>query len=385
MATPSSGPIDSEDINSELGRPLTQNIDLDDFLVRTLANKLSGAITFEDLRGKENNISSFNPTDASIEIDTTSNIVLTYPVNISAGTGTIELRTVSASGTIIESYDVTSSSNLTFSTNTLTIDPTVELDYGVVYYLVVPDYAIEGFRGTSTYNFTTETAPVVQSLSPADGSTNVSRTTNFVATFDKTISRGTGTIRLREGSASGTIIESYDAATNTTNLTYSGTQLTINPSSTLGYYKQYYPVIPSGAVAGYGGISTWNARTVNTTLGQSYCGGRIICQTSNTRYIMAPSSSEVVRNWNNRNNAVTRAQAVTGVSGWFVPSKGLMQNPAFKCRSRWDSYINNYYWTNTQAPNTSFACRIDFSQNGLVNCAQKTASYRIRAMKTETF
>ena len=71
MATPSSGPIDSEDINSELGRPLTQNIDLDDFLVRTLANKLSGAITFEDLRGKENNISSFNPTDASIEIDTT--------------------------------------------------------------------------------------------------------------------------------------------------------------------------------------------------------------------------------------------------------------------------------------------------------------------------
>jgi len=385
--TPSTGAISAQDINDELGRSSTQTLDLNDSLVRALANKLSGAISFDDLRGKELVITSFNPTDESTEIGLTGNIVLTYPtgVTISAGTGSIELRTVSASGSIIESYDVTSSSNLTFSTNTLTINPTADLDYGTVYYVVVPDYAIEGFRGTNTYNFTTETAPTLSSLSPADGSTNVSRTTNFVATFSKTITRGTGTIRLREGSASGTIIESYDAATNTTNLTYSGSTLTINPSSTLGYYKQYYPVIPSGAVVGYGGISTWNARTVNTTLGQTYCGGRIICQTSNTRYIMAPSSSEVVRNWNSRNNAVTRAQAVTGVSGWFVPSKGLMQNPAFKCRSRWDSYINNYYWTNTQAPNTSFACRIDFSQNGLVNCAQKTASYRIRAMKTETF
>ena len=387
MPTPSSGSIDSEDINSELGRPVTQTLSLNDSRVRALANKLSGSVTFNDLRGKELVITSFNPTDESTDIGLTGNIVITYPtgVTIAAGTGSIELRTVNAGGTIVESYDVTSSSNLTFSTNSLTINPTADLDYGTVYYVVIPDYAVDGFRGTNTYNFVTLPAPAIQSLSPADGSTNVSRTTNFVATFDRTITRGTGTIELREGSASGTIIQSYNAATNTNNLTFSGSTLTINPSVTLGYYKQYYPVIPSGAVVGFGGISNWNARTVNTVVGQSYCGGRIICQTSNCRWIMAPSSSEVVRNWNQRGNANQRAQAVTGVSGWFVASKGQMQNPGFTCRNNWDSFINNYYWTNTQAPNTSFACRIDFSQNGLVNCAQKTASYRIRSMKTESY
>ena len=255
MPTPSSGPIDSEDINSELGRPVTQTLSLNDSRVRALANKLSGSVTFSDLRGKELVITSFNPTDESTDIGLTGNIVITYPtgVTIAAGTGSIELRTVNAGGTIVESYDVTSSSNLTFSANTLTINPTADLDYGTVYYVVIPDYAVDGFRGTNTYNFVTLPAPAIQSLSPADGSTNVSRTTNFVATFDRTITRGTGTIELREGSASGTIIQSYNAATNTSNLTFSGSTLTINPSVTLDYFKQYYPVIPSGAVFGWTG------------------------------------------------------------------------------------------------------------------------------------
>jgi hypothetical protein len=37
---------------------------------------------------------------------------------------------------------------------------------------------------------------------------------NVVLTFNETIARGTGTITLRSGSATGTIVESFDAASS---------------------------------------------------------------------------------------------------------------------------------------------------------------------------
>ena len=56
MPTPSSGPIDSEDINSELGRPATQILGLNESDVRALAgaafNTPGTQISYNDLRGK---------------------------------------------------------------------------------------------------------------------------------------------------------------------------------------------------------------------------------------------------------------------------------------------------------------------------------------------
>ena len=52
MTTPSSGPINAQHINTELGRPSTQLLSLNDSAVRTLAGRPSGTISYNDLRGK---------------------------------------------------------------------------------------------------------------------------------------------------------------------------------------------------------------------------------------------------------------------------------------------------------------------------------------------
>lgn len=52
MALPSSGQILFSQVNTELGRPATQAINMNDSEVRELAGKPSGAISFSDLLGK---------------------------------------------------------------------------------------------------------------------------------------------------------------------------------------------------------------------------------------------------------------------------------------------------------------------------------------------
>jgi hypothetical protein len=99
-------------------------------------------------------LSSASPSSGSTGVDVNSNIVFTFDKNIRPGTGTITLRVGSSGGTIIESYDVASSPRLTFSSNTLTIDPSSTLVANTNYYVVIPNGAIAGYTGTSTYNFT---------------------------------------------------------------------------------------------------------------------------------------------------------------------------------------------------------------------------------------
>ena len=132
-------------------------------------------------------ITSFSPTDGATGVNALSspNIVLTYNQPIGLGTtGTITLRTVSAGGTIVESYAVGVSTRATVSNQTLTIDPTSNLDYNQEYYVVVPQGGVTNQVGGNsklldTYNFTTEAGPTLSSVSPGIGSTNVVIYTNI--------------------------------------------------------------------------------------------------------------------------------------------------------------------------------------------------------------
>jgi hypothetical protein len=100
-------------------------------------------------------LSSVSPGIGSTDVNLDTNIVFTFDKNIRAGVGTITLRTNSATGTIVESYDVQSSGRLTFGTNTLTIDPTSDLSQNINYYVVIPNNAVDGYVGIDIYNFTT--------------------------------------------------------------------------------------------------------------------------------------------------------------------------------------------------------------------------------------
>jgi Ca2+-binding RTX toxin-like protein len=110
------------------------------------------------------------------------------------------------------------------------------------------------------------TAPTVSTFSPTDGATGVAVASNIVVTFSETIARGTGNIELRAGSATGTIVETFDAASST-RLTLSNNQLTIDPTSNLSNSTQYFVVMASGTIkdgAGnnYTGTSTYDFTTV---------------------------------------------------------------------------------------------------------------------------
>lgn len=197
-------------------------------------------------------VNQFTPVDGATGVATTDNIVLSFSEAIQRGTGNITLKT--ASGTVVETFNAATSSVITISGSTLTLNPTVDLSGGVNYYVnfdagVVKDAANNNYTGTTTYDFTTikldATAPIVNQFAPADGAVGVAITSDIVLSFSEAIQRGTGNITLK--TASGTIVETFNAATSSA-ITISGSTLTLNPIANLNLGVKYYVNFDSGAV-----------------------------------------------------------------------------------------------------------------------------------------
>jgi Ca2+-binding RTX toxin-like protein len=147
--------------------------------------------------------------------------------------------------------------------------------------------------------------PVVNSFWPIDGVTNFSPSGNIVLTFNESISRGNGLLELRQGSATGALIESFDATTST-RLSIVGSVLTIDPTNNLASSTQYFLVIPSGAIKDtvgnpYSGTTTYDFTTADiilpTITGITVQGTQAILQFSeaiNTAGLLASRFSATV-------------------------------------------------------------------------------------------
>jgi murein DD-endopeptidase MepM/ murein hydrolase activator NlpD len=104
---------------------------------------------------------SFTPTDNSSAVAVGTNIVLNFNEAVKAGTGNIVIY--NANGTVFRTIAATDSTQVTFSGNTATINPAVNLVAGSSYYVqmasgVVKDIAGNNFAGitsTTALNFTT--------------------------------------------------------------------------------------------------------------------------------------------------------------------------------------------------------------------------------------
>lgn len=112
-------------------------------------------------------------------------------------------------------------------------------------------------------------APTVSTFSPDDAVTGVAIDSNIVLTFSEAIQRGTGSIYLRSGSSTGTVVESYDAAASS-NLSISGSTLTIDPTANLSNNTHYYVTFDSGVVKdlagnGYAGGNDYDFTTIGAT------------------------------------------------------------------------------------------------------------------------
>jgi hypothetical protein len=370
-----------------------------------MAIKISGTTVIDDSRNANGGICTatsinvppvpitFSPAIGATGVSLDSNIIITFNGAVAKGTGNITLRENSAGGTAFSTIGV-SSSSVSISGGAVTIDPPANIGSGVTTFVVVDAGAFSGLTTTSinalinTYSFrATEFA--FSSIDPANGATAVGIDTNVTLTFTSPPSKGTGTIELRSGSTSGSVIESFDAASSD-RISVSGSNYIIDPTSNLGFSTSIHTIIPSTAIVGYVGLNTAGAdthsfTTVALNLGDSYEGGFLICKASPLRWVVSPYSAEVGRTWYNRNDANTTAQSVSGCSGWFVPTRPQLQNPGYCCRSFWGPspcFSSTRYWSSTESSAT-LACNVNFGSGAYGY--HKTFSFCVRAFRCVTY
>jgi hypothetical protein len=305
---------------------------------------------------------TFSPSIGATNVALASNIIITFDQQVYKGTGNITLRSGSAGGTAFSTIGV-SSSSVTISGGTVTIDPPANIGSGVTTFVVVDAGAFSGLTTTSvnniinTYSFTAITF-AFSSINPGAGATNIGVGTNITLTFTSPPPIGTGTITLRSGSTSGSVIETFNVSTSSS-ITVSGNDFIINPTNNLGFSTSIHTIIPSTAITNYVGLNTAGADTHSFTtlalnLGESHEGGFLICKASPVRWIVSPYSAEVSRCGDLTDDANTRAQQVSGCTGWFVPTCVQSQNPGYCCRSFWGPSpcysTSSFYWISTIGP-----------------------------------
>jgi methionine-rich copper-binding protein CopC len=118
-------------------------------------------------------VATFSPADAATGVDAGTSVSFTFSEPIAKGSGLIELRKGSATGEVVESFDVQSSTGLLANGNLLTLEPSATLLANTKYFVTVANGAIvdlagNAFGGTTTYDFTTgaeQPAPIITKIS----------------------------------------------------------------------------------------------------------------------------------------------------------------------------------------------------------------------------
>ncbi|TNJ39832.1 peptidase S8 [Chlorobaculum thiosulfatiphilum] len=119
-------------------------------------------------------------------------------------------------------------------------------------------------RSLNSIHIRDKTAPTVVSFDPADGSGDVDPEASITLTFSEAIQAGSGSIDIHAGSPTGAVLESFDVASSS-HLAFSGSTLTIDPSSALAGETHYYVTIGSDAVHDLAGNSYLGADAYDFT------------------------------------------------------------------------------------------------------------------------
>ncbi|MBL4604574.1 MAG: Ig-like domain-containing protein, partial [Flavobacteriaceae bacterium] len=249
----------------------------------------------------EFNGSESTPTDNATGVSTTATIIVDFDENIAKGTGTITIINI-FNFINSEVFDITTATTtstpvegaLGLLNDKLYINPTNALEQGEDYAIYIASTAINdtsdnsfaGIDDPSIFNFTTldDTNPIFNSAgsTPIDNATGIVTTANIVVDFDENITKGTGTITIRD--ATSTVnFEVFDIATATsTNSPAAGAlgllndKLYINPTNALVESGNVYAIqIAATAIddtfgnsfAGITDETTFNFTTANPYLG----------------------------------------------------------------------------------------------------------------------
>lgn len=123
-------------------------------------------------------------------------------------------------------------------------------------------------------------------------------------------------------------------------------------------------------------------------LGSFFGGGFVICcQGGGVAWVVSPFSAQVSRTWYLRNDAATRAQQVSGCTGWFVPTISQLQNPGYICRSFWGPspcFSNASYWSSTDSSDEE-ASILRFFNGTVGDDIYKSNTFCVRAFRQVTY
>ena len=195
-------------------------------------------------------LASASPAEGATNVAAGANLVLTFSEAVKAGTGAI---TVTDSAGDTRTIDVTDASQASCNGAVLTINPTADLKGTDTYHVtfgagVVTDLAGNAYAGlgSGVVDFTTAdtTAPVLASTTPTENATDVAIGANLVLTFSKAVQAGAGSIVLHPTTGTDITIPVGD----TTQVSFSGATLTLNPTADLRPGVTYAVEIAAGVV-----------------------------------------------------------------------------------------------------------------------------------------
>jgi methionine-rich copper-binding protein CopC len=241
------------------------------------ATNTSSSLMFYTTDTIDPTLTSTSPSNGATGVSTTANITLTFSEGIRGGFNKFANIYRASDNALFESVNIYGF----YSNGTITINPTGTLAEATSYYVLVDtggifDFgsrAYVGLRSTTDLAFTTAsaadiTAPTVSSLAPTNGATGVATSANFIATFSETVQAVAGKDVVVRQSPSAAVLETIPA-TDTSRVTISGSQVTINPTANLNSGSTYYVLIDSGAFRDTAGnvftgisvASTWQFTT----------------------------------------------------------------------------------------------------------------------------
>jgi hypothetical protein len=190
---------------------------------------------------------------------------------------------------------------------------------------------------------------------------------------------------VRANNTSATLTWSSTKATSvasSTNFSTSstGSSITVSPCATTTF-----SIVFRNAFADSSTFSTTLTTTV-PALGSDFQCGKLICnQGTSTRWVISVFSAQVSRTWYSRNDAITRAQQVSGGSGWFIPSGPQMRNPGYVCRTYWGGSSNFRYWTSSDGGHPNYGMAFRFADGNQLHGLYKNAPSCVRAFRCITY
>ena len=164
-----------------------------------------------------------------------------------------------------------------------------------------------------------------------------------------------GTARLRKGSQTGEILEEFDV--HSKRVSASARELVLFPEKILPYETEIFLTMDDGfVIAKKSGekCNFLNEKSETTfsfitedPIGKPLEGGTILAKNDGRYLIVSPKKAELNLFWEEREKAIAHTEKVTGTSGWFIPSSGLLINEELNVKNLWfRSEDNNNFWTN---------------------------------------